>query len=64
MRIAFIISRLAGHIFFTVVLIILLCINNDGLEAEAPYSFLKWSPVGLCGAQILLSMLSSAIMAN
>ena len=50
MKTSYTLSRLGGHIILNVILIILFCINNDGLEPEIPYSFLKWLPVWLCGA--------------
>ena len=62
MKVAYFISRCGGNLFFTIVLIVLICINNDGMDAEDPYRPLMWLPVGLCGSSIPFNILSLVVM--
>ena len=56
-------SRL-GQMFFGLFLLVIVCINNDGLDADQAYTFLKWLPVGLCSAQIPLNIGTISMLAN
>ena len=64
MTIAYISSRGVLQFLFNIILIVLLCVNNDGMEVTGQYAFMKWLPVYLCGFSYLLALFTTGILIN